>query len=395
MRVGFFHDAPLLEHGGQYYSIGFGQDVWRRYLRVFEQMLVCTRVVRADRTGTRISSTPGVEFRPIDAYGKPRDLLTRTKPILQQIDDRLKDVDCAIVRLPSVIGWLACRQAYRVGKPVLIELVGCPWDAYRMHGTIGRAIAPFAYLVTRTAVRRAGFVVYVTRDFLQGRYPTNGRSAAISNVEITSSEDKLQRRLSKIETPQLPIVLGSIGKVDLKYKGHKTGIAALASLRRQGYDIEYEIAGPGDPDTLLKQATALGIEDKARFKGALTASEITDWLASIDIYIHPSLSEGLPRAAIEAIAQGVPAILSEVGGHRELLEPSHLFPSGNTQALASRIEEMINSDWSTLAKRNFAKALEYDQPRLESKRDHILAKFRESVAGRTHRHNHSQSEGEP
>ncbi|GGO21930.1 hypothetical protein GCM10010980_23540 [Corynebacterium marinum] len=307
-------------------------------------------------------------------------MLTNFTGIYREICDRLRDVDCAIVRLPSVVGWITCAAAAKLGKPVLIEMVGCPWDSYRFHGWKGSLIAPFAFLATRAAVSRSRFTIYVTQHFLQERYPTKGRSAGISNVNIESDSSRLKRRLSSIPVNKDKLTLGSIGKVDLRYKGYESAVDAVSFLADKGYDIDYELVGPGDQRHLQQQIDRLNLSDRVRLKGPLPSSELGKWFDSIDIYIQPSLSEGLPRSVVEAMSHGLPVILSDVGGHSELVGEDFLYPSGDSRSLANRIIRFMDEDWEAVSSNNFEKSTEYEQSQLQQSRNSILQDFKNEVS---------------
>ena len=70
-------------------------------------------------------------------------------------------------------------------------------------------------------------------------------------------------------------------------------------------------------DRNLKKAKDLGIDDFVEFTGLLaSASEVRQKLKDSDMYVFPTLAEGLPRGIIEAMAVGLPCISSPVGDPR-------------------------------------------------------------------------------
>lgn len=381
MKLGFFHDTPLIKSQGRYYSSGFGKEIWARYLEVFDEIVVSTRLIESDPSGLGISSAPRVSFAPIESYSSPLSLIRSFAQVSREIRERLENVDCAVVRLPSIIGWIASFEARKMNKPIVIELVGCPWDSYRHHSLSGLTLAPVAYFATRAAIRKAKFVIYVTQNFLQKRYPTTGKSVGISNVNISTDYSRLKNRLDKEKCR--PTIIGSIGKIDLKYKGHRSTIEAISLLRRDGYDVEYEVVGPGNSKSLSELAGRLGVAGHVRFRGTFSRPEILEWLENIDIYVQPSLSEGLPRSVIEAMAHGLPTILSDVGGHPELVSREFLFSPGDSVELTKRIEKLIESDFNLVAEKNFAKSTEYDAKKLQEKRVNFLLNFKKYVLNST------------
>ena len=101
----------------------------------------------------------------------------------------------------------------------------------------------------------------------------------------------------------------------------------------------------------------------------------------VDIYLQPSLVEGLPRALIEAMSRGCPAVGSSVGGIPELLDRSMVFSHTNVEKFQEIILTLLNdkSLMLTEAKENFINAKKYESGSLDAKRKEFLIQFRESI----------------
>ena len=104
-------------------------------------------------------------------------------------------------------------------------------------------------------------------------------------------------------------------------------------------------------------------------------------MAGLDLYVQPSLHEGLPRALIEAMSRGLPALASSCGGIPELLPPECLHRPGDDKALAKQLARMVQTPaWRMQqAERNFREARNYYRDRLESQRDAFWGRFAEEV----------------
>ncbi|WP_411689990.1 glycosyltransferase family 4 protein [Acinetobacter indicus] len=89
-----------------------------------------------------------------------------------------------------------------------------------------------------------------------------------------------------------------------------------------------------------------------------------------DLYIQPSRTEGLPRALIEAMARGLPAVATNVGGIPELLPSEFLIPPNAPQELANKIDLLISSQQLRYeqGRANYNKAREYDSEILRQRR---------------------------
>jgi glycosyltransferase involved in cell wall biosynthesis len=102
------------------------------------------------------------------------------------------------------------------------------------------------------------------------------------------------------------------------------------------------IAGNGSQrEALAADAKRLGLDDAVRFLGPV--DDPRELLRALDIFLMPSLYEGLGIAALEAMACGLPVIASDTGGLHEAVEDSRtglLVPPGDAVALAHAIETL-------------------------------------------------------
>ena len=80
-------------------------------------------------------------------------------------------------------------------------------------------------------------------------------------------------------------------------------------------EVELILLGTGtDEQKLKKLAKSLGIQNKVIFKGHISHKDLPRYLSQADIFVRPSLSEGLGNAFLEAMAMGLPVIATPVGG---------------------------------------------------------------------------------
>jgi glycosyltransferase involved in cell wall biosynthesis len=131
-------------------------------------------------------------------------------------------------------------------------------------------------------------------------------------------------------------------------KRHATLIKAVASLVGEGERLELWLAGSGrllEPSK--QQARDLGLDGAIRFLGYVRNAEILDWLREghIDAVALPSDWEGISVSLIEALAHGVPAVTTDVGGMAELIGDGCgvLVPAGDSTALAEGIRRLLHS----------------------------------------------------
>ena len=231
--------------------------------------------------------------------------------------------------MPSTIGFLAIDYAKKYKKPYLVEVVACPWDAFWNHSFKGKLFAPYMYYSTKRRVRNAKYVVYVTNEFLQKGYPTNGQNTNCSNVALMEFDNNvLGKRLDKIKSMQeaSKIIIGTTAAVNVRHKGQQYVIKALGKLKKQGIaNYEYQLIGGGNQSYLKTIAEKYDVLEQVKFLGPVPHNEVFDWLDTIDIYVQPSRQEGLPRALIEAMSRGLPAFGANTAGIPELIEDEFIF----------------------------------------------------------------------
>lgn len=382
MKAAFFHDHRFgRDAAGVHYSNGaLPYRVLARYLRHFDRLIVVGRVRSASAATPTVASGDGVEMAcverdPSRSPGAVAAASLRVRAILER-------VDAAIIRLPSFIGRIACREAIRARKPWMVEVVGCAGSALWNHGSLaGKLLAAPAYLLTRHYVARAPFAVYVTQRFLQRRYPCHGVSIGCSNVAIAQPRaEALERRLARVSSPARPgpLTLGLVGSLDVNYKGHETALRALAHLRRSPPGVRLRLLGGGDSRRWRARAAALGVEDLIEFSGTVPGgAPVLEWMDALDVFLIPSLTEGLPRALVEAMSLGVPAIGARAGGIPELIAAEWTHDPGDFRQLATLVARLIRDPHAmeVQARRNWAAAREFAADVLEERRDALLARF--------------------
>ncbi len=144
-------------------------------------------------------------------------------------------------------------------------------------------------------------------------------------------------------------VIGHVGRL-VYTKGQSYLLQAFARLVGEYPGACLKIAGDGPlREELQQEAARLGIGEKVRFLGF--RSDISGFLRGIDLFVFPSLFEGLGLSMLEALATGVPVVASGVGGIPEVLqgmEAGRLVPPADVDALVSAMKEFLLSGRDSL-----------------------------------------------
>ena len=138
------------------------------------------------------------------------------------------------------------------------------------------------------------------------------------------------------------IVIGNVGRL-APIKGHKYLIEAIPLIVQKIKNVKFIIIGDGpDREELEVLSAKLQVDNYINFIGM--NDNIPELLSIMDIFVLPSLNEGLGRALVEAMAMGLPCVASAVGGVVEVIEHEEtgmLVPKGDPQVLAKVIINLI------------------------------------------------------
>jgi len=388
MKVLFCHDGPLkIDEEGNYYGSAHNDETFRRYYTIGNDLTVLIRVndIKKSEALNRYSKITVEPFNVIKcpSISSLSNYAVNKHTLKKIVSKAVQETNYVVARIPSTIGYLAIDQAKKQKKPYLIELVTCPWDSYWNHSLKGKLVAPLMYYNARKYVKNANYVLYVTSEFLQNRYPTNGKSINCSNVSLPEVETSmLDKRLKKIESMDFnnKVVIGTAGAVNVKFKGQEHVIETLGKLKAEnGYiNFEYQLVGGGNQEYLKKIATKYDVEKNIVFLGALPHSKVFTWLDNIDIYIQPSKQEGLPRAVIEAMSHGVPSIGANTAGIPELLDKKFIFNHSKKRfiEIKSILKNLMFSEMKNQAVRNFYESQKYKKSIIEKRRADFFTEFK-------------------
>lgn len=381
MKILFAHDHKFREIGEDFFSPGgLSNDILSRYTKWFDEIIVVGRVIKEEKI---ISTYSKIVNTKIKIVGRDK------------LFEEIRNCEGVIARLPSINGYLAVYLAKLLGKPCLVEVVGCTFDAYWYYSLLGKFLTFPAYCIMRHCVSLASHTLYVTKRFLQKRYPSRNVSISISDLSIKLEENDesiLENRVNKIKSNSEKIVIGTTAAVDVPYKGQAYVIQAISDIEENlGKSVEYQLVGAGKIDKLSELCCNVGVADKVKFIGLLPHDDVFRWLDSLDIYIHPSKLEGLSRAIMEAMSRGLPCIAADCGGNPELLSSECLYNMNHEKSISSNIANAVQHlyrDHNMIkeAVRNYSLIqTEYNPDLLISRRDSFYLGFKQYILEKSDR----------
>lgn len=381
MRLLFIHDHPFYREGETVYSGGgLPNTAWNNYLINFEDVFVYGRNSSNLKNKKVRSSISSISFHLTDKYTSVSNLIKNKKVIEQELEKLINEADVILTRLPSVLGFIAGQITVKKNKPLWVEQVGNAQEALGSYGSLlGKVVAPFFEYQNKKLVKKADFVSYVTESKLQKDYPPkkNVITVSLSNVIINSILNK--EELDKGRFLGNDLRIGLIGGFDVKYKGQDILLNAISLLRGEiKKNIKINLIGKGDHLWVVNLAERLNLKDNLEYIGALeSGNQINGFLKTLSLYIQPSLTEGMPRATIEAMAMGCPVIGSNAGGIPDIISEEFVHKKGNVKELSGHIEYLYNNREILIheAQVSLNKAIPYLKDNLDKKRLEFYTKM--------------------
>lgn len=383
MKLLFSTQSTVQFDGKDYYSNPI-QAEYKRYLELSNDITVFCHVKRVEKATHDIVDKDTIRFVFAEKINSIKAILKRYSKKNDEIakEEVLKADICAI-SLPSGHGNQVIKYCKLYGKPYITTVCGCPWDTLWYYDWRGKIIAPLAYLSLRKAQKNAPYSIYVSQRFLQRRYPTTGESIGCTNANIhTGIDDVLEKRIETIKSIQSShriLRIGTVAAIDVPYKGQQYVIKALSILNKCGINFEYHLLGRGSTERLEKIAKKWGVYDKVFFHGTIPHEKVLDFFDTLDIYVQPSKTEGLPRALVEAMSRGCLCMGSKAGGIPELLESNYVFNKGSVKGIVEILKNVSEVSLNKQAIRNFEEAKKYDSDFLKEQRRQFILKFKNSL----------------
>jgi sugar transferase (PEP-CTERM/EpsH1 system associated) len=231
---------------------------------------------------------------------------------------------------------------------VAARCAGVPIVVHAEHGTIQGG--QWRLLIQRLLWRAVHKVLCVSQAHRQRlaaavNFPSNDLLPILNGVDTATftprPADKETIR-ADLGWEVDPLYIGTVGNLR-PVKNQALLLQAVQQVCARYSHVRVVIIGDGPLRTqLIHLAEALGIHKQVRFLGA--RSEIPELLNAMDIFVLPSLSEGLPMSVLEAMSCGLPVVATRVGGMSEVVvdgQTGLLVASEDTQQLTRALETLV------------------------------------------------------
>ena len=222
----------------------------------------------------------------------------------------------------SKAGIIGRAAAYSAKVPYVVHTIhGPPFHKYA---------GGFQNFIYKTAERWAAkrcHKIYAVAQAMVDQY-VDAKIADPSKFKVVYSGMDLEPFLNsksnkdfrqELGIPEKSFVIGTVARL-FPLKGYEYFIPAAAIIAKKYPNVKFLIVGDGIwREMLLEQIIKLGIKKNFIFVGLVSPSEVYRYVAEMDILAHLSLREGLPRAVVQALASGKPAIGYNLDGTPEVI----------------------------------------------------------------------------
>ena len=242
-----------------------------------------------------------------------RSNLSVYKPLKKLIDNGEYAIVHCNTPVGGMLGRLCSRAARKKGTRVI-------YTAHGFHFFDGAPIKNWLlfYPVERFLSRFTDLIITINGEDARRAQTFHARKTAMVNgvgVDLTRFEaevdrDEVRRQLGLSTDDPVLICVGEHSP----RKNHETVLRALTLLP----GVHVLFCGVGDREESLKaMAQEMGIADRTHFLGF--RSDVAQLLSASDVFVFPSLQEGLPVSQMEAMACGLPCVVSDVRGNADLI----------------------------------------------------------------------------
>lgn len=260
-----------------------------------------------------------------------------------------------LAKVPKVIDTAHIREAWRKGikKAYFIdrffysfvdEIIAVS-DAIKRYLVETKKLPSSKIVVIKNGVELTKFKVPKGASAQVPKSPGEHGNMGTGNKCSSTQEPRRTWEPETWEHGNLKLKVGVIGRLE-EQKGHKYFLEAIHKLGEEANRAEFLIVGDGSlRKSLETMAKDLNITAHVKFLGY--RSDVVDILKSLDIFVLPSLFEGLPLVALEASAMGKAIIVTNVDGSPEAVihkETGLVVPAKDSDALKDAMLELMNDN---------------------------------------------------
>ncbi|MFU8829943.1 MAG: glycosyltransferase family 4 protein [Phycisphaerales bacterium] len=307
----------------------------------------------------RVQAFRSADGRAITAHEVP-DMVRELSPLrdrrcLKQLIALIEDLQPDIVHTHSskagilgrIAAWKAGGAAGRLG--VVHTVHGPPFHRYE------KKSRNIVYISAERAAARRCHAIISVADAMTEQFCSAGIGTPQQFVTVRSgmetgpylapiADDERAKQRKALGLNANDVVIGTVSRLS-DLKGHDDLVEAFAPLLRDRPELKLLWVGDGWlRESLEKRLCDLGLRERVVITGMVPPQEVPGLMKLMDILVHPSYREGLPRAVVQAMLCGLGVIATDVDGTKEVCvdqQTGLLIPSGDPSALRDGVRRML------------------------------------------------------
>jgi glycosyltransferase involved in cell wall biosynthesis len=318
----------------------------------FDEVVLSVPVFdRPQAHGSRVRAT-NVRLAPLPYFPGPRQFY----PMLPRMYGRLKSwvAQCDVIhlRVPTPAAIFAFRAAMASRKPVFLLVVGdyealLPHLPYRgIKKALFRAYVSFEEWALRQMT--SSVLTFTNGASLMRKHQHDG-GRVIETKTTTLSQSDIGTRTDVAQSGRIRAL--TVSRIDPR-KGLRALPSAVAMLVKDGIDLSLDVIGPtigliGDDEksAIGREAEALGVAERVALLGAVPLDQLMSKYRDYDLFILPTQpGEGIPRVLLEAMANGLPIVTTDVSGITSLITNEVnglLIADASADAVAAAVRRLV------------------------------------------------------
>jgi len=240
-------------------------------------------------------------------------------------------------------------------------------------------------------------VIAVSRTMAETLRQSGYRRSSVTHIHNGLDFEKVKAMRSRQDVRRelgigsRAFLIGTVGRLSA-VKGHEDFLRAARLILQQQPEARFLVVGGGPlRDALTAFAAELDVDHACVFSGP--RADVCDLVGAMDVFVLPSLDEGIPMALLEAMALGRPVVATRVGGVPEVIqhrETGLLVAPRNERALAAACLELAaNREWGEVLGARARRVVEVEFSQASSGQD-LLNTYRE-VTSLPHEHRRNVS----
>ncbi|WP_244101307.1 glycosyltransferase family 4 protein [Burkholderia ambifaria] len=374
--ITFVMDGNFSRVGDEIYSPHMGHEKFaNRFAQHFDAVRIVARAFPKAQPIGSVVTGPRTSFVDLGAIRGGRRWLTGLPRTAVRLYRVIRSAQTLMIRFPGNVATLALLLCWITRKPFSAEIVADPEDYFSKDASTHplRRVAKWIHCSsTALAARRAQSVRYVTETYLQAKYPARSRADSFGFSDAYLPNGLFAARDADALARSGSLRLINVSMMHNRSKGHVALLEAVSRLKRKNVPVVLTLVGDGALRGELEAlAHTLGIANVVAFRGQVSSETACATVAEHDLFVLPSLQEGMPRAMLEAMAVGTPVLGTGVGGIPEVLPASDVIRAGSVEAIVGAVEAVARdrAQLVDMRIRQQAKAAAFSRSALQAKYD--------------------------